>query len=129
MLPLTILTRMATRACQGALLGLLALGGLAMAANVSPEIDAHGLGPALVVAYFAATSTLAAARWHVPFRAFYLGAAGLPLLALWGSWQLTDAGYAGLPWTLGVAIALVTAGVLFGKAAYDWAVEKAPTRW
>lgn len=129
MLPLTILIRMTTRALQGALLGLVALGGLAMAVNVSPAIDADGLGPALVVAYFAGASTLAAARWHVPFRAFYLGAIGGPLLALWGTWRLSDAGYVGLPWSLGVAMALMTAGVLFGKAAYDWAVEKAPTNW
>jgi hypothetical protein len=127
--PLTVIAHMLKRTCQGLALGFVALAGLAMAANVSPAIDAQGLGPTLMVAYFAATSVLAAARWHVPFHAFYLGAAGLPWLALWGPWQASDPGYIGLPWSLAAAIALVTAGVLFGKAAYGWAVEKSPTHW
>ena len=133
MMPLTILSRMARRAGQGLVLGALALFLLVVAPGPSLSDPFRGAGEAVFVAWFALTSLFAAACCHVQFRWFYLGATAFFWYLFLASWLWPSEPYAlptaGWTWSSLGAIALVTAGVLFGRAAYGWAFTKAPTRW
>jgi hypothetical protein len=128
MMPLTILAAMARRTGLGLLLGALALLLLAIAPGPSLSAPFAGANEAIYVAYFALASVIAAAGCHVQFRFFYLGATAFFWYMVLTGWLLPADGGAA-PWpTLG-AIALVTAGVLFGRAAFGWATAKSPTHW
>jgi hypothetical protein len=131
MMPLTILATMARRSGLGLLLGALALLLLAIAPGPSLSAPFAGANEAVYVVYFALASVVAAAGCHVQFRFFYLGATAFFWYVVLTGWLLPADGVAATsaPWpTLG-AIALVTAGVLFGRAAFGWATAKLPTHW
>jgi hypothetical protein len=129
MMPLTILAAMAKRAGQGLLLGALALLLLAIAPGPSLSAPFASAYEALYVAYFALASIIAAAGCHVQFRFFYLGATAFFWYVVLTGWLLPAEGAGVAPWSYLGAIALVTAGVLFGRAAFGWATAKSPTHW